>query len=322
MSPTFFIVGMQFQSMIEVKKGYFQKMSTNKKTVFTGAAVAIVTPFKNDKVDYDALGNIIDFQINNGTDAIVVCGTTGEASTLTDEEHVEVIAYTVERTAKRVPIIAGAGSNDTKYAIWLSREARRAGADALLQVTPYYNKATPKGLIRHFSAIADATDIPNILYNVPSRTGCNITLPVYKELAKHPNIVATKEASGNLSAIAQLFDECGDDLDVYSGNDDQIVPILSLGGKGVISVLSNVMPRETHDICQLFFDGKASESAALQLKLLELINDLFIEVNPIPVKTAMSLMKYCSDEMRLPLCEMEDKNLQILKEAMKKHSLI
>ena len=297
-------------------------MSTNKKTVFTGAAVAIVTPFKNDKVDYESLGKIIDVQIANGTDAIVVCGTTGEASTLTDEEHVEVIAYTVDRTAKRVPVIAGAGSNDTRYAVWLSREARRAGADALLQVTPYYNKATPKGLIKHFTTIADATDIPNILYNVPSRTGCNITMPVYRELAKHPNIVATKEASGNLSAIAQLMAECGDDFDVYSGNDDQIVPILSLGGKGVISVLSNVMPRETHDICQYYFDGMVRESAALQLELLELINNLFIEVNPVPVKTAMSLMGYCGGEMRLPLCEMDDKNLEILKASLKKHSLI
>ena len=297
-------------------------MSKNKSTVFEGAAVAIVTPFKNDKLDYESLGKIIDFQIENGTDAIVVCGTTGESSTLTDEEHVEAIAYTVDHVAKRVPVIAGAGSNDTRYAVWLSREARRAGADALLQVTPYYNKATPKGLIRHFMTIADATDIPNILYNVPSRTGCNITLPVYKELAKHPNIVATKEASGNISAIAQLMAECGDDFDVYSGNDDQIVPILSLGAKGVISVLSNVMPRETHDICQLFFDGKVKESAELQLKLLELINNLFIEVNPVPVKTAMNLMGFCSEEMRLPLCEMDEKNLEILKNSLKKHSLI
>ena len=297
-------------------------MSKNKKTVFEGAAVAIVTPFTGDKLDYDQLGRIIDFQIANGTDAIVVCGTTGEASTLTDEEHVEAIAYTVDHVAKRVPVIAGAGSNDTRYAVWLSREARRAGADALLQVTPYYNKATPKGLIRHFMTIADATDIPNILYNVPSRTGCNITLPVYKELAKHPNIVATKEASGNLSAIAQLMAECGDDLDLYSGNDDQITPILALGGKGVISVLSNVMPKETHDICRYYFDGNTAESTALQLKLLELINDLFIEVNPIPVKTAMSLMGFCSTEMRMPLCEMEEKNLEILKAAMKKHNLI
>ena len=297
-------------------------MSKNKNTVFTGSGVAIITPFKNDKLDYDALGRIIDFQIENGTDAIVVCGTTGEASTLSDEEHVEAIAYTADRVNGRVPVIAGAGSNDTKYAVWLSREARRAGADALLQVTPYYNKATPKGLIRHFLTIADATDIPNILYNVPSRTGCNITLPVYKELAKHPNIVATKEASGNLSAIAEIAAECGDDLDIYSGNDDQIVPLLSLGAKGVISVLSNVMPKETHDICSLYFEGKTKESTELQLKLLELINALFMEVNPVPVKAAMNLMGYCSEEIRLPLCEMEDAHLEKLRSIMKNYSLI
>ena len=297
-------------------------MSKNKNTVFSGAAVAIITPFKNDRLDYDALGKIIDDQIERGTDAIVVCGTTGEASTLTDEEHVEAIDYTVRHTAKRVPVIAGAGSNDTRYAIWLSREAQRAGADALLQVTPYYNKATPKGLIKHFSAIADATDIPNILYNVPSRTGCSITLPVYKELAKHPNIVATKEASGNLELVKQIIAECGDDLDVYSGNDDQIYDMLSLGAKGVISVLSNVMPKEAHDICQLYFDGKIAESEKLQKDLLELINNLFIEVNPIPVKTAMNLMGFCNEEIRLPLCEMEDDHLATLKASMKKYGLI
>ncbi len=297
-------------------------MSNNKNTVFTGAAVAIVTPFKNDKPDYDAFGRIIDFQIENKTDAIVVCGTTGEASTLSDEEHIDVIAYAVDRVAKRVPVIAGAGSNDTNYAVWLSRESERVGADALLQVTPYYNKATPKGLVRHFMTIAESVNIPTILYNVPSRTGCNITLPVYKELAKHPNIVATKEASGNISAIAQIFAECGDQLDVYSGNDDQIVPILSLGGKGVISVLSNVMPKETHDICQLFFDGKIKESAELQLKLLDLINKLFIEVNPVPVKAAMKLMGYCTGDMRLPMCEIEEANLEKLRAAMAAQGLI
>ena len=290
--------------------------------IFTGSAVAIITPFKDNKIDYDSLGKIIDFQIENGTDAIVICGTTGEASTLTDDEHVDEIAYAVEKVNKRVPVIAGTGSNDTAYAVWLSREAEKVGADALLQITPYYNKATPKGLIKHFLTIADAVSLPNIVYNVPSRTGCNITLPVYKEIAKHPNIVATKEASGNISTIAQIFDEVGDQLDLYSGNDDQIVPILSLGAKGVISVLSNVMPREAHDICQLFFDGKIKESAALQLKLLKLINNLFIEVNPVPVKTAMNLMGYCSEEMRLPLCEMDDKNLEILRASLKQHNLI
>ncbi len=297
-------------------------MSKNKNTVFSGAAVAIVTPFKHDKLDYEAFGKIIDDQIANGTDAIVVCGTTGEASTLTDEEHVEAIDFTVRRVAKRVPVIAGAGSNDTRYAIWLSREAQRAGADALLQVTPYYNKATPKGLVKHFCAIADATDIPTILYNVPSRTGCRITLPVYKELAKHPNIVATKEASGDLELVKQIIDECGDELDVYSGNDDQIYDMLSLGGKGVISVLSNVMPKQTHDICSLYFEGRKAESEKLQKELLDLINNLFIEVNPIPVKTAMGLMGHCRDEMRLPLCEMEDDNLSKLRACMIKHGLI
>ena len=295
---------------------------SNKQTVFRGSAVAIVTPFCNNVVDYDALGRLIDRQIESSTDAIVICGTTGESSTLTDEEHRECIRYCVERAAGRVPVIAGTGSNDTDYAIDLSRYACEVGADALLLVTPYYNKATPKGLIKSFTAVADATDKPIILYNVPSRTGVNITLPVYKELAKHERIVAAKEASGNISAIAELVAECGDCLDVYSGNDDQIVPILSLGGKGVISVLSNVVPRETHDICQLYFDGKTQDSAKLQLKLLKLANTLFCEVNPVPVKTAMGLLGLCSDEMRLPLCEMDDANREKLISVMKSYNLI
>lgn len=295
---------------------------SNKQTVFRGAAVAIVTPFCNNVVDYDALGRLIDRQIESSTDAIVICGTTGESSTLTDEEHRECIRYCVERVAGRVPVIAGTGSNDTDYAIELSRYACEVGADALLLVTPYYNKATPKGLVKSFTAVADATDKPIILYNVPSRTGVNITLPVYKELAKHERIVAAKEASGNISAIAELVAECGDSLDVYSGNDDQIVPILSLGGKGVISVLSNVVPRETHDICQLYFDGKTTEAAKLQLKLLKLANTLFCEVNPVPVKTAMGLLGLCSDEMRLPLCEMDDANREKLISVMKSYNLI
>ena len=295
---------------------------SNKQTVFRGSAVAIVTPFCNNVVDYDALGRLIDRQIESSTDAIVICGTTGESSTLTDEEHRECIRYCIERAAGRVPVIAGTGSNDTDYAIDLSRYACEVGADALLLVTPYYNKATPKGLIKSFTAVADATDKPIILYNVPSRTGVNITLPVYKELAKHERIVAAKEASGNISAIAELIAECGDCLDVYSGNDDQIVPILSLGGKGVISVLSNVVPRETHDICQLYFDGKTTEAAKLQLKLLKLANTLFCEVNPVPVKTAMGLLGLCSDEMRLPLCEMDDANREKLISVMKSYNLI
>ncbi|MBE6718008.1 MAG: 4-hydroxy-tetrahydrodipicolinate synthase [Ruminococcaceae bacterium] len=293
-----------------------------KKLVFEGAAVAIVTPFKNGTVDYDALGNLIDFQINNKTDAIVICGTTGEASTLTDDEHRGCIRFAVERTAGRVPVIAGTGSNDTDYAIELSKYSCDVGADAVLVVTPYYNKATPKGLIKSFTAIADSITKPVILYNVPSRTGCNISLPVYKELAKHENIVAVKEASGNISAIAEIAAELGDNLPIYSGNDDQIVPILSLGGKGVISVLSNVMPKETHDICELYFKGKVKESAALQLKLLDLVNALFCEVNPIPAKTACALMGMCTDEMRLPLCEMEENTKARLTAALKKHNLI
>ena len=295
---------------------------SNKQTVFRGAAVAIVTPFCNNVVDYDALGRLIDRQIGSSTDAIVICGTTRGASTLSDEEHRECTRYCVERVAGRVPVIAGTGSNDTDYAIELSRYACEVGAGAVLLVTPYYNKATPKGLIKSFTAVADATDKPIILYNVPSRTGVNITLPVYKELAKHERIVAAKEASGNISAIAELIAECGDSLDVYSGNDDQIVPILSLGGKGVISVLSNVVPREVHDICQLYFDGKTQDSAKLQLKLLKLANALFCEVNPVPVKTAMGLLGLCGDEMRLPLCEMDDANREKLISVMKSYDLI
>ena len=297
-------------------------MSTQKTTIFTGAAVAIVTPFKNNEVDYESLAALIERQIENSTDAIVICGTTGESSTLTDEEHKECIRFCVEKTAGRVPVIAGTGSNDTDYAISLSKYACEVGVDALLLVTPYYNKATPKGLIKHFTAIADATDKPIILYNVPSRTGVNISLPVYKELAKHDRIVAAKEASGNISAVAALAEACGNSLDIYSGNDDQIVPILSLGGKGVISVLSNVVPKDTHDIVALWNEGKTKESLALQLKYLDLINALFCEVNPVPVKTAMGLMGLCADEMRLPLCEMEENNKERLATALRNHGII
>lgn len=297
-------------------------MSTQKTTIFTGAAVAIVTPFKNNGVDYESLAALIERQIENSTDAIVICGTTGESSTLTDEEHKECVRFCVEKTAGRVPVIAGTGSNDTDYAISLSKYACEVGVDGLLLVTPYYNKATPKGLIKHFTAIADATDKPIILYNVPSRTGVNISLPVYKELAKHDRIVAAKEASGNISAVAALAEACGNSLDIYSGNDDQIVPILSLGGKGVISVLSNVVPKDTHDIVALWNEGKTKESLALQLKYLDLINALFCEVNPVPVKTAMGLMGLCADEMRLPLCEMEENNKERLATALRNHGII
>ncbi len=297
-------------------------MSKLKKSVFTGAATAIVTPFKNNQVDYETFGKLIEFQIDGGIDALVVAGTTGEASTLTHEEHCEVIRYAVEKVDGRVPVIAGTGSNDTAYGIELSKYACDVGCDALLVVTPYYNKATPKGLIKNFLATADAVNKPIILYNVPSRTGCNITMPVYRELAKHENIVATKEASGNLSLVAQIADELSDSLDIYSGNDDQVLPILSLGGKGVISVFSNLLPREMHSLCQSFLNGDVATSRKIQLDYLKLMNSLFIEVNPVPVKTACGLMGLCSEEMRLPLCEMEDENREKLISVLKEYSLI
>ena len=289
-----------------------------KKTIFTGAGVAIITPMNDDlSVNWEMLGTLIDWQIENGTDCIVISGTTGEASTLTDEEHVETIRYTVERVAGRVPVIAGAGSNHTDYALWLSKQAAQAGADGLLHVTPYYNKTSQAGLIKHFTTLADATDLPVVLYNVPSRTGLNITPQTYYELSKHPNIVGTKEASGNLSAIATTRYLCGDNLDIYSGNDDQILPILSLGGKGVISVLSNVAPRQTHDICQWYFEGKVKESEALQIKFMGLINALFSDVNPIPVKEAVNIIGYRAGKCRLPLVDMDDKLKEKLKDQMK-----
>ncbi|MBE6534631.1 MAG: 4-hydroxy-tetrahydrodipicolinate synthase [Ruminococcaceae bacterium] len=297
-------------------------MSKLKKSIFTGAATAIITPFKNGVIDYASFKTIIEQQISGNIDAIVVAGTTGEAATLTHEEHMECMKFVVDTVAGRVPVIAGTGSNDTAYGIELSKYACEIGADALLLVTPYYNKASQKGLIKSFLDTAEATDKPIILYNVPSRTGCNISLPVYKELAKHERIVAVKEASGNISTIAEIIAECGDSLDVYSGNDDQIVPIMSLGGKGVISVLSNLLPQETHNITQLCLDGNYKEAAALQLKYLDLINALFCEVNPIPAKTAMAELRFCDVEMRLPLCEMEDATKARLITSMKKHGLL
>lgn len=294
-----------------------------KKEIFSGAGVAIVTPMYPDgSIHYEKLGQLIDWQIENHTDAIVICGTTGESACMTDQEHIDCIEFAVKHTAGRVPVIAGAGSNDTAYAVQLSKETKQLGADALLHVTPYYNKTSQKGLIAHFNAIADATDLPIILYNVPSRTGVNIKPETYAQLAKHPNIVAAKEASGNISQVAQIKALCGDDLDLYSGNDDQIVPLLSLGAKGVISVLSNVMPKETHDICALFFEGKVQESAALQLKLLDLINHLFMDVNPIPVKAAMNLMGFDVGECRLPLVSMDDAQIGVLRQSMKQAGLL
>lgn len=288
-----------------------------KTTVFTGAATAIITPMNQNGVDYEKFAELVEFQIAGGIDAIVVCGTTGESSTLTDEEHKELIRFCVEKVAGRVPVIAGTGSNDTDYAIALSKYACEVGADALLQVTPYYNKTTQKGLIKHFFAIADNVNKPILLYNVPSRTGVNIKPETCAELAKHERIVAVKEASGSLSAVAEIRYLCGDSLDVYSGNDDQIVPILSLGGKGVISVLSNLLPRETHEICRSYFAGDVKAAADAQIKYIPLINALFCEVNPIPVKEAMHLLGFCDGDIRLPLCEMEDTNREKLIAAMR-----
>ena len=293
-----------------------------KKTIFTGAAVAIVTPFNENGINFEELKRLIDFNIDNGTDAIVIAGTTGESSTMSDEAHKAAIRFTVEYVNKRIPVIAGTGSNDTAYAVELSKYAESVGVDGILVVTPYYNKATQSGLVKHFTYIADRVNVPMILYNVPSRTGVNILPETYVELAKHPRIVAAKEASGDLSQVAKIKALCGDNLDIYSGNDDQIVPILSLGGKGVISVLSNVMPKEAHEICSLYFEGKIEESAKMQTDYLELINNLFIEVNPIPVKTALGLMGYNVGNLRMPLFAMEGKNLETLKDSLKEYGLI
>ena len=293
-----------------------------KNTVFTGAATAIVTPLTRDGIDYEQFGRLIDWQIAEGINAIVTVGTTGEGSTLTDEEHKEAIRFTVERVAGRVPVIAGTGSNDTAYAIELTKYAEAAGADAMLLVTPYYNKATQKGLIESFRAIADATTKPCILYNVPSRTGCNLLPASVKELAKHPNIVAIKEACGNISQIAELAALVGDEIDIYSGNDDQIVPIMSLGGKGVISVLSNIMPRETVKICRDFEAGNVKAAREAQLRLLPLINALFCEVNPIPAKAAVAAMGFCENYLRLPLTPMEPENEKKLLALMRDEGII
>ena len=292
-----------------------------KKLPFTGSGVAIITPFDGNKTDYDALGELIEWHVASGTDAIIVCGTTGEASTMPDEEHLAAIEYTVKKAAGRITVIAGTGSNDTAHAVELSKKAEELGADALLQVTPYYNKATQKGLIAHFSAVANAVKIPIILYNIPSRTGVSIAIDTLKELAKLDNIVAVKEASGNISYTAKLAAEVPE-LYIYSGNDDMILPILSLGGKGVISVLANVMPKETHDMCAAYFNGDAATATKMQLEYLELINNLFIEVNPIPVKTALNLMGKKVGNLRLPLTPMDEGNLEKLKASMHKEGLI
>ena len=290
-----------------------------KKTIFTGSCVAIVTPMQEDgSIHYDRLGAMLEEQIAAHTDAVCICGTTGESATMSDEEHIEAIRYTVKKVAGRIPVIAGAGSNHTDYAVFLSKEAKAAGADALLQVTPYYNKTSQQGLIDHFYAIADATDLPLILYNVPSRTGCNLLPATCAALARHPRIAAVKEASGNISQIVELAALAGDALTLYSGNDDQIVPLLAMGGSGCISVLSNVVPRQAQTLCDRFFAGDTAGAAELQCRLLPLTQALFCEVNPIPVKAALAAMGYGSGAVRLPLTPMEESRRAVLLEEMKK----
>ena len=294
-----------------------------KPIVFTGAAVAIITPFKEDgTVDYDTFGKIIEDQIAGSTDAIVVCGTTGESAAMPDEEHLAVVEYCVKKVAGRVPVIAGTGTNDTQHCINLSQGAEKLGVDALLLVTPYYNKTTQRGLIAHYTKIAESVKLPIILYNVPSRTGLNIAPETLKELSKVENIVAVKEASGNISQVAKIAQLCGDDMTIYSGNDDQIVPLLSLGGKGVISVLSNVAPKQTHDMVASYLEGDIATARKLQLEAIELVDALFIEVNPIPVKAAMNMLGYNAGGLRMPLCEISDANREVLRKAMVNYGIL
>ncbi len=293
-------------------------------SIFKGAGVAIVTPFHEDgSVNYEKLQQLIDWQIANGTDAIIICGTTGESATLTEAEHEEVVRFAIQAVDHRVPIIAGTGSNATDTAIMLSQAAEKDGADALLLVTPYYNKATQNGLFAHYKAISDAVNIPMIVYNVPSRTGVNILPETMARMAKEiEHVVAVKEASGNISQIAKLAALAGDTLDIYSGNDDQIIPIMSLGGIGVISVLSNIAPQQTHDICQAFFNGDTAKAAKLQLDAMDLIGSLFCEVNPIPVKTAMNMMGMNAGPLRMPMTPMEEKNAERLRASLENYGLL
>lgn len=294
-----------------------------KQPIFTGAGVAIITPFTTDnKVNYSALKTILEYQIEHGTDAIVICGTTGESATLSHEEHTEAIRFTVETVAHRIPVIAGTGSNDTAYALHLSNEAEKIGVDGLLMVTPYYNKASQEGLVRHYTYLADRVSTPIIIYNVPSRTGCNVQPETYAELSKHKMIYGAKEASGNISSIAKTVSLCEPDFSVYSGNDDQITAIMSLGGKGVISVLSNVAPQVAHDIAATALAGDFEASRRLQLEYLELCNTLFMDVNPIPVKQAMRMMGFDAGPLRMPLCDMSEANTEKLRAVMQKYKLI
>ena len=288
-----------------------------KTPIFEGMASAIITPLNEKGIDYELFAKLVEWQIAEGIDGLVVCGTTGEGATLSDEEHKNAIEFMVKQVAGRVPVIAGTGSNDTAYAVELTKHACQMGVDGVLTVTPYYNKATQKGLIKSFTAIADASTVPVILYNVPSRTGVNIAPKTVLELSKHPNINAVKEASGDISQIAEIAHLCGDNINIYSGNDDQVVPIMSLGGKGCISVLSNLLPKETSEMCRLFREGDVKAAAELQLKYIPLINALFSEVNPIPVKAAMAKMGFCEDYLRLPLTPMEDAARENLYAQMK-----
>jgi len=293
-------------------------------SVFTGAGVAIITPMKaNGEVNYEKLGEFIDYQIENSTDAIVICGTTGEASTLTHEEHIETICFAADHVKKRVPVIAGTGSNCTETAVYLSQEAQKAGVDACLVVTPYYNKATQKGLIKHYTTVAKSVDLPIIMYNVPGRTGCNIQPETAATLAKDvDNIVAIKAATGNMAQESKTMALAEGRLDMYSGEDGLIVPLMSIGAKGVISVLSNVAPQQTHDICAKFAEGKIEEARQLQFNALELVDALFCEVNPVPVKHALNLQGWDMGPLRMPLCEMEDANLERLRNAMIQYGIL
>ena len=294
-----------------------------KKTVFTGSGVALITPMHQDgSVNYEKLAELVEFHVNNKTDAIIACGTTAESATLSKEEHEDIIKFVIKCAAGRIPVIAGTGSNETYYAAELSQQAEKAGADALLIVTPYYNKTTQAGLVAHYNYIADRVNIPIILYSVPSRTGLNIAPETCKELSKHKNIVAIKEASGDISQVAKIAALCGDDLQIYSGNDDQIVPIMSLGAKGVISVLANVCPKEAHDICQEYLDGNVAKATALQLEYLELINNLFCEVNPTPVEEAMNIMGFQVGECRLPLVKPSEANCKKIADSLRKVGVI
>jgi len=287
-------------------------------SIFTGAGVAIVTPMKaNGEINYDKLAELLDYQINNSTDAIVICGTTGESATMTEKEHIEAIRFTADYVKKRVPVVAGTGSNCTKTAVELSKEAQAAGVDGCLVVTPYYNKATQKGLIEHYTAVARSIDLPIIMYNVPSRTGCKLEAATIAKLVKDvDNIVGVKEATGDIAFATQIMYDTQGDIDMYSGNDDMIVPMLSIGGKGVISVLSNVAPEDTHNICAEYFAGNVEKSRELQIKYLELIHSLFCEVNPIPVKKALELMGFYGGNVRLPLTQLEPAHTERLKKAM------